>query len=102
MNGKSKKLSLDDCFKKVVMESLLNDIFNISYSNLNESKLVEELRCLNNDIKHNGKVREELAKVNNKWQEGQLIGNVYEDFNRLKDAPENFLNDLITKLSPQI
>jgi hypothetical protein len=100
--GKFTTDKIESCYKKKNLENLLSNIFSIDYSDLSDSTLIEELRCLNNDIKHNGKVGKELTQTNNKWIENQLIENIYDDFNRIKEAPINFLNDLVSKITPQI
>jgi len=55
------------------LKTLLLDKFNISFSSLNESNALEELRWLNNSIKHEGKINQQFAATNPKWNKEQLI-----------------------------
>jgi hypothetical protein len=93
---------LRNCFKKNELVKLLNAKFGIDYNSLADSNLIEELRCLNNDIKHNGQVGQELVDSNNKWVLNEEIGNTYPDFVRMMAAPRNLLKDLSGKIKPHI
>jgi len=90
---------LQNCYREKELKKTLKNKFSIDYTTLQKHQDIEELRCLNNSIKHNETVNEELSNKNVKWEKGQLIENIYEDFNRLKDTPIDFLSDLISKIS---
>jgi len=93
---------LRSCYKKDKLIQLLNDKFSITYSTLIDYNKIEELRCLNNDVKHNGTVGNELAAANSKWTFDDEIRNTYDDFERLKEAPRNLLTDLAAKIEPHL
>jgi len=90
------------CYKDQNLKKILENKFGIDYQTLNKSAEIAELRFLNNCIKHDGKVNNDLAQSNNKWQENQPIESVYDDFRRLKDTPIQFLTDLINKIENQL
>lgn len=102
LTGNLTAAQLSNCYKKKEAKSLLKSKFNIDYELLTDYKKIEELRCLNNDIKHNGLVGSELAAANTKWTLGQPIANTYDDFKRLMDGPKNLLRDLASKIEPQL
>lgn len=93
---------LSSCYKKKEAKKLLKNKFNIDYELLADYIKIEELRCLNNDIKHNGLAGSELVAANSKWTLDQSIENTYADFQRLMDGPKNLLRDLATKIEPQL
>jgi hypothetical protein len=102
LTGNLTTAQLSNCYKKKEAKNLLKSKFNIDYELLTDYKKIEELRCLNNDIKHNGLVGSELAAANTKWTLGQPIANTYDDFKRLMDGPKNLLRDLASKIEPQL
>jgi hypothetical protein len=102
LTGNLTAAQLSNCYKKKEAKNLLKSKFNIDYELLTDYKKIEELRCLNNDIKHNGLVGSELAAANTKWTLGQPIANTYDDFKRLMDGPKNLLRDLASKIEPQL
>lgn len=102
LTGKLTAAQLSNCYKKKDAKNLLKSKFNIDYELLTDYQKIEELRCLNNDIKHNGLVGNELAAANTKWTLGQPIANTYDDFKRLMDGPKNLLRDLASKIEPQL
>jgi len=93
---------LESCYKKSEAKKLLKSKFLIEYDNLIDYDKIEELRCLNNAIKHNGIVGRELNQSKSKWILNSRIGDTHADFLRLKDAPIILLTDLKKKLEPKI
>lgn len=93
---------LRSCYKKDKLTQLLTQKFGITYSTLEDYDKIEELRCLNNDIKHNVVAGNLLVNANNKWTLNQQIENTHEDFERLKSAPRNSLMDLANKLESHV
>ncbi|MCX6285630.1 MAG: hypothetical protein NTY96_00770 [Bacteroidetes bacterium] len=102
LTGKLNDTELSSCYRKKEAKKLLKNKFNIDYELLTDYPKIEELRCLNNDIKHNGLVGNELATVNPKWFLDKPITNTYDDFKRLMDGPRNLLRDLANKIEPQL
>jgi len=102
LTGKLTSKQISNCYKKTKAKNILKNKFNIDYDLLNDYKKIEELRCLNNDIKHNGMVGNELVAANAKWILGQTITNTHNDFKRLMDGPRNLLQDLACKIEPQL
>jgi uncharacterized coiled-coil protein SlyX len=78
---------IDNCYKKTEVIKLLKAKFNIDFTLLVNYQEIEELRCLNNAIKHKGLVSKELNNANSKWIINSPIGNTYNDFLRLMNAP---------------
>jgi len=93
---------LSSCYKKKEAKKLLKSKFNIDYELLTDYIKIEELRCLNNDVKHNGLAGSELVAANSKWTLDQTIENTYIDFQRLMYGPKNLLRDLATRIEPQL
>jgi len=89
------------CYKDKEATKILKKRFNIDYNSLQDYSKIQELRILNNDIKHEGKVSSDLSLINSRWKAGDEIdNNIYNDFVRLKEAPFNLLEDLADKLKP--
>ena len=65
-----------------------------SYSALNE------LRCLNNCIKHSGYADAELASLGTKWAEGDELkyDGLKDAFDRLKQSAMNFVVELVAEV----
>lgn len=102
ITGKLTDTELSSCYKKNKAQKLLKSKFNIDYELLTDYTKIEELRCLNNDIKHNRLVGSELVTANSKWTLNHPITNTYDDFKRLKDGPRNLLRDVANKIEPQL
>lgn len=102
LTGKLTDAELSSCYKKKEAKKLLKNKFNIDYELLTDYVKIEELRCLNNDIKHNGLACSELVAANSKWTLNQPITNTYNDFKRLMEGPRNLLRDLAGKIEPQL
>lgn len=102
LTNKLTPAELNNCYKKKELEQLLISKFSTTYSTLIDFGSIEELRCMNNAIKHDGTVGNELVLSNGKWILGQEIGNTYDDFLRLKESPLNLLRDLIEKIEPHL
>jgi hypothetical protein len=67
------------------------------------SRIVDELRCLNNSIKHDQRVGNELAAFRYwKNKEGQPLGNLAARYPRFRTAAERYLNDLTEKLVSRV
>lgn len=67
------------------------------------SRTVDELRCLNNSIKHDQRVGNELATFGYwKNKEGQPLGNLATRYPRFRSAAERYLNDLTKKLVSRV
>jgi hypothetical protein len=67
------------------------------------ARSVNELRCLNNAIKHSRRVVDELAKIP-RWRgkRGRELGNLEGHYARLRSAAERYVNDLADRLSRRI
>jgi hypothetical protein len=67
------------------------------------SATVDELRCLNNSIKHDQRVGSELAAFRYwKNREGRPLGNLAVRYPRFRTAAERYLNDLTGKLVSRV
>lgn len=102
LTNKLTEQELRSCYKKDKLTKLLTHKFGITYSNLTDNNKIEELRCLNNDIKHNSMATNELVSANNKWILNQQIENTHDDFERLKSAPRNLLRELANELESHV
>jgi len=62
------------------------------------SQSIDELRCINNAIKHDGYVGEELARFPNWAQlENQELGNLGHLYRAFRADAESYISDLVTK-----
>lgn len=63
------------------------------------SRSANELRCVNNSVKHSGRVDDELAQFRY-WRrkEGDELGNLEPHYHRLRPLAEKYLWDLSTRL----
>ena len=98
LSGKLTEQELKSCFRVAKIVEHIQNKFGVNYSDLDGADQIEELRCLNNSIKHNGIVGDQLVTSNPKWVKGQNLENTYDDFLRLKSAPINTLKDLSNKI----
>jgi hypothetical protein len=91
-------------YKNMFRYKALKDFFikelNIVYENTEDEDfiLLEELRCLNNCIKHSGFVNAELHKANNKWVINQEINDLYDEFQRFIGVPGKYLKNIVEKI----
>ncbi|MDE2310466.1 MAG: hypothetical protein KGL01_06510 [Betaproteobacteria bacterium] len=60
---------------------------------LNGFNVYDELRCINNCIKHSGKVNDELSKYPN-WKKGSKLSNLDKKYWRLKAGVNGFVKSL--------
>jgi hypothetical protein len=72
----------------------------ITETRLRSARSVDELRCLNNAIKHGRRVDGELADFP-RWRDkrGRELGNLEGHYGRLRSAAERYVNDLADRLS---
>jgi hypothetical protein len=64
------------------------------------ARSVDELRCLNNSVKHDKHVNDELTEFP-RWRskKGRKLGNLEPHYPRLRSAAERYLTDLAERLS---
>jgi soluble cytochrome b562 len=78
---------------KYLKDKLQLDIKTVEgYSSLNE------LRLINNSIKHEGKVSAELAKQFPSWKEGAKLSDLDLSYKRLLPGVNQYVKDLVEKL----
>ncbi len=82
---------------KAFQKELLN--LGIVESRIRCARSVDELRCLNNSIKHEQRVGSELAGFR-LWQskKGRELGNLEHQYRRLRPVAERYLVDLADRL----
>ena len=61
---------------------------------------MNETRCINNDIKHNGFVGKELAKYPN-WTEGKALTDLDSSYNRLAPRCSLYMGELVGAIIKQ-
>ena len=76
---------------KELMSEMKNKVCDIT--TLPNFAEYDELRCINNSIKHNGVVDKELAKYPN-WIVGQKLENLHQHYYRLRNDVDNFVTGL--------
>lgn len=77
----------------------LREDFGLDLSDVQSYTKIDELRCLNNDIKHRGKVGKELARFRG-WVEGQELFLYFlpKHFYRLAPEVPKYLQDFARRL----
>jgi hypothetical protein len=75
----------------------------ISEQRIRCARSVNELRCLNNAIKHSRRVDDKLAKIP-RWRgkRGRELGNLEGHYTRLRSAADRYVSDLAGRLSRRI
>jgi hypothetical protein len=88
-------------YRHKYLQDFFSDKFNFNYEDWNNDifNLLEELRCINNCIKHSGFVNKELHKTNKKWLIGDEIKDLSMDFQRFINVPYKYFNILIEKIN---
>lgn len=85
------------------VEILIKDKFGVNIRDLNNYNQMNELRCLNNCIKHTGYPDTELIAINpERWKAKEEIENVYQDFIRLRYKTVDFCLDLFRTVKEKI
>ena len=81
-------------FRKIIL-----NLFGIDESKIRCYKSVNELRCLNNSIKHSRRVNNELAQIH-RWKnkQGQTLDGLEMHYQRLRPLTEKYLDDLSGRL----
>jgi len=60
----------------------------------------DELRCINNSVKHSGKASSELANYG--WVQGDELENLWPDYIRLKPGVRQFVEELASKIIDKV
>ncbi len=72
----------------------------IDIENFKNYLAMDELRCLNNSIKHSGEVNNELAKYEG-WSENERVDNLQEAYKRLAPKCNDYIKELIDQFIAQ-
>jgi hypothetical protein len=83
------------------LKDMLKKEIRFDIENLKMFKIVNELRCLNNDIKHNRKVGRELAQYVG-WVYGKEITGKGIDFSKFKNAVPEYIKELSDGINEQL
>lgn len=73
--------------------------YEIDLENLGDYKIFNELRVVNNCIKHNGVVNEDLSKINPKWKKGSEINFSKTQIIDYLNGCVRFFNNLMTMIN---
>lgn len=93
---------IKECHKWCRLKKNLKDDFEFDLSNVVSYNAVDELRLLNNAIKHNdGAVTRRLAEFSG-WKEGEKITNLRPHFDRFAVHIPKYLADFAEKLNDQL
>lgn len=100
----TKKLNSDEIrslylFRRV--KEILRDKFSIIYDDRTNTNflLIDELRLINNCIKHGGFVDDELHNLNPEWVVGEEFGDLCAHFIKFEHIPSSYLKEIISKIS---
>jgi hypothetical protein len=90
--GEAKKAYRQKDFQKTIAQLGIDDTCLVASHSINE------LRCINNAIKHDGYVGEELASFFN-WTEleNQELGNLGHLYSQFRADAESYISDLVSK-----
>ena len=93
-----KKFKRPLTFNHSVFLEVLSQL-KIEASKIRCAKSVDELRCLNNAIKHERRVSDELAKFPRwKAKKGDKLGDLERHYSRLRPLAKQYLEDLAKRL----
>ncbi len=94
-----RKLLLKDNLSINNLKEYFEEKYSLDLTTLLNYQKYNELRLLNNCVKHSGFVDNKLAKCNNKWKQGEEIileeDDIKEYFNNLVD----FISEILSKIS---
>lgn len=101
-SGKFSKKKINGFYKIENLKEYFNDI-DINIESISDFKNFEELRLLNNCLKHSGFVKQNLVEINPEiWVKGEQIKDSEAHFKRLLVPSINFLSRLGNELSLKI
>lgn len=80
------------------LEKTIKNDFGFDLSNVSFFENIDELRLLNNSIKHKGTVIKDLEKYNG-WTEGDEIKDLHHKINKFGKVIPKYFSDLIDKLN---
>jgi len=89
---------LEKVFKFKQLTNLLKNQFSIDIADLQGFKAINEIRLINNSVKHDGKVGRELADTFGHWRKGDPLNGLEPAFKRLSPRVFFFFKDLAKKL----
>lgn len=72
----------------------------IDIEKLPNFKAFDELRCINNDVKHSGQVGAELAAY--RWKAGEKLGDLDVAYKRLAPLAAQYVNELVGELLQRV
>jgi len=96
-----KDVEEEELYKWNKLKKRLNLDFQVDVMKIRGSKTVDELRCLANSIKHEGRVNRELAQFRG-WRRNKDIKHVRRHFPRMQRAAETFLRFLSRRLEREL
>jgi len=88
---------INSAFQFKNLLSLLKKEFGINLKNVKYYSQINELRCLNNSIKHQGTVSNELAKFKG-WKLGDKIGDTLKNYNSFSKVVPLYLFSLCEQI----
>lgn len=82
------------------LEKLFKEHLEINLAEITDFSKVDEIRLVNNCVKHDGRVSKRLANINSYWKEKKReeIKVTSEKLEKFIEGKENFFKDLIQKL----
>jgi hypothetical protein len=95
-SGLINKNDIDACYNYEKLKVTFNTHF-CDFTSLTKVDAYNELRCINNCIKHSGKVNKELAKFPN-WVVNQNLPSLQSSYDRLKDEVKIFMKSMATEI----
>jgi hypothetical protein len=85
-------------FNFKALNKLLKKQFKIEIEKLQGFQTINEIRLINNSVKHEGTVSEELANTFRSWKKGDPLSGLEPAFQRLAPGVPLFFQDLAGKL----
>ena len=95
------KDKIEACYRWKALKKNLKKDFGFDLSNVVSYTTIDELHCLNNDIKHKGTAGVELAKFSG-WKKGEKIRNLRPHFDRFVVHIPKYLADFTEKLNDKL
>lgn len=97
-----REILLKDSNDKFQIKKLIKyfkEIYSLDIEALSNYQKFDELRLINNCIKHSGFVNNELSKCNNKWKQGEEIILTEDDIKDYFNNIVDFISEILFEIS---
>jgi len=99
LSGKFSEIEIKTCsIKPKLIETFISKGLQYEKPEDSDYKNINELREINNCLKHSGEISRDLHQIKNDWVEGQILGDLSPHFIRLMRSPSHYLTKIVIDL----